>query len=260
MVTFKIGKLPEKNWSMKQIADHLHQLSLKGANGFLIDHGSLTLVDTGYGGNSDRILAYIKSIGKKPQDLQHILLTHLHSDHTGSLAELQEKTDAEAIMSAPDAECVLKGQAFRAAVEITPGLLHKLIYRLFVKGAPRTVNPPRIDRILTSQDEKLPIGKGFTVIPVPGHAAGQIALLYHDDGGTLFAADTCGNMAGLALAPFYEDYHQGLTDLHTIANYRFERIVVGHGNPILKAADERFEKRFNKYFEKSKRRNANAYT
>ena len=58
-------------------------------------------------------------------------------------------------------------------------------------------------------------------------------------------------MAGLALAPFYEDYQQGLTDLHTIANYRFERMVVGHGNPILQSADQRFRKRFGKFIYQS---------
>jgi glyoxylase-like metal-dependent hydrolase (beta-lactamase superfamily II) len=52
-----------------------------------------------------------------------------------------------------------------------------------------------IDQHLTP-GETVPITGGFEVIYVPGHCAGQVALLWRP-GRMLFAADVCTNIMGL---------------------------------------------------------------
>ena len=56
----------------------------------------LTLIDTGLTDSTERILAVVGKIGRKPEDVRRIFITHHHNDHTGSLADLVERTGAQA--------------------------------------------------------------------------------------------------------------------------------------------------------------------
>ena len=82
---------------MQQITDHLYQISLGAVNAFVLedkDQG-LTLIDTGLPGSTDALFAALRQGGKDPADIQRILLTHLHADHSGSAAEIQRRTHAQ---------------------------------------------------------------------------------------------------------------------------------------------------------------------
>ena len=71
---------------------------VRGSNVYLlIDDGELLLVDTGMLGNTDTILGYIKELGRKPEELTSIIITHGHIDHMGSLYKLRDVTGAKAI-------------------------------------------------------------------------------------------------------------------------------------------------------------------
>jgi glyoxylase-like metal-dependent hydrolase (beta-lactamase superfamily II) len=231
---------------MKEVLKGIHLLSLRGVNAYLIDHGQLTLIDTGYADNEGKIIDYIHKIGKTIDDLENIIVTHLHTDHSGSLAGLKELSNAKIYAHIHDVPLIEQGVSFRESLEISPGLFNHLIFRLFIKNAPRNIKPVQVDYRIEESEERLAIGKGFRIITVPGHARGQIALLYEDQKGVLFAADTCGNMGGLRLAPFYEDYRQGQQDIQTLSRLQFESILFGHGTPILKNALQIFRKKFRK--------------
>jgi glyoxylase-like metal-dependent hydrolase (beta-lactamase superfamily II) len=58
-----------------------------------------------------------------------------------------------------------------------PGLLGQVLCRLFFNPEER-MEPVAIDQPLTPGDT-LPIAGGIEVIHVPGHCAGQVALLWH---------------------------------------------------------------------------------
>jgi hypothetical protein len=57
-------------------------------------------------------------------------------------------------------------------------------------GIGATVDPIRVDR-LAEDDDVLPIAGGLSVIHMPGHCAGQVAILWPEYDGVLFAADVC---------------------------------------------------------------------
>lgn len=229
---------------MKEILKGVHQLGLGGVNAFIVDHGDLTLVDSGHKGSWKKISAYLKKIGKTPSQIKNILITHVHSDHTGGLAEVKKATGAKVFMNEVDADLINKGQAWRN-VEISPGVVHKIVFRLFIKNGPRTVTPVETDQHIDNGNV-LPFGKGFEVITAPGHCKGQVVFLYQDFGGLLFAADTCGNMFGLDIAPFYEDINQGYKDLQNLSLLEFNHAAFGHGKPLRNSASEKFRKRFDK--------------
>ena len=225
---------------MKEINDGIHLLKLGSVNAYLVDHGGLTLIDTGNPGSADKILAYIHKIGRRLSDVAHIIVTHLHTDHAGSVAALATETGAEVLMHGIDAKLVQTGQSFRDDVTVTPGLFNRLLFHLAIKRAARTIQPFTVTTTLQDGDW-LDIGAGFGKLHVPGHAQGQVALLYNK---TLFAADTVGNMFGLGLAPFYEDLAQGEADAARLAALDFETAVFGHGAPILHDAAKQFIQTF----------------
>jgi glyoxylase-like metal-dependent hydrolase (beta-lactamase superfamily II) len=190
---------------MKEILKNIHLLKLGSVNAYLVDHGTLTLIDTGNPGSEDKIIAYIRKIGKEPKDVENIIVTHLHTDHAGSAAALATMTGANVSMHPVDAALVKTGKSFRDQVTVTPGIFNRFLFNAVIKRAPRVIPPFEVTSYL-EDNTSLDIGKGFRVFHVPGHAQGQIALLYEK---TLFAADTAGNLMGLALAPFYENLEQG---------------------------------------------------
>ena len=80
---------------MKKISPHLYQLELGFVNAFLIedDASGLTLVDTGMPSRSASVFAQIKKTGKDPREIRRIIVTHAHTDHTGSAAAISKALD-----------------------------------------------------------------------------------------------------------------------------------------------------------------------
>ena len=227
----------------KLVVPGLYQFTLGQVNMHLLDDGDeLVLIDTGYPGGGEAIVAAIRALGRAPADLRHIVVTHCHVDHAGSLAELQRLKGAATYMHPIDAALVRQGRSLRP-LDPGPGLLNGLVYRLIIRKASATIEPAAVDHEI-SDNEVLPIAGGLRVIHVPGHCAGQIALHWPRDGGVLFAADTCANLLGLAMSPAYEDLAEGRRSLARLASEKFEVAVFGHGKPLRTQASSRFNRKW----------------
>ncbi len=229
---------------MPAIFPHFYQMRLGIVNAYLLDHGMLTLIDAGYPGSSTAIFQYIeRELKRSPQEIENIIITHAHPDHVGGLGEIQQQVRARVIMHPDDAEMVSAGMALRSELKPSPGVLNQFIYRQFIQKLEPEIIPVQTD-LYVADGDYLDIGKGFTVVHTPGHCAGQVALLYHDFGGLLIAADTCVNIFGLRWPPAMENFNQGKIDLQKLAAYNFEAAVFGHGKPLKKKACKKFRKRF----------------
>ena len=228
----------------KQLVPGVYEVSLGVVNAFLLaDSDGLTLIDTGVAGSEDKILDAVREIGRQPQDIRNILVTHLHGDHTGSLAALKGATGAPATMHPLDAALVREGISARP-MRPAPGLLPKLMVNLFMRSAPQGIQPTSIEYEVNDGDE-LPIAGGLRVFHAPGHAAGQVVFLWPQQGGVLFAADTAGNMMNrLSLGIVYEDLEQGIQTLQRIAGWSFDVACFGHGGAIVGGASEKFRKKW----------------
>jgi glyoxylase-like metal-dependent hydrolase (beta-lactamase superfamily II) len=88
-----VPKIMSKPAEVRKAFDAAHQalpveLSI---NCFLIDTGAKKiLVDTGagelFGANSGQLVANLRAAGYQPEDIDEILLTHIHGDHSGGLS------------------------------------------------------------------------------------------------------------------------------------------------------------------------------
>jgi glyoxylase-like metal-dependent hydrolase (beta-lactamase superfamily II) len=232
--------------ALERILPSLYRVPLRGVNAFLIDAGDegLVLVDAGTPGDAGRILDAVGELGRSPDDVRHILVTHCHVDHAGALAEIKEATGAAAYVHPTDAEMVRSGRALRPLTP-TPGIFNKVTFWLLLRNAPSTLRATEVEHEVLD-GEVLALAGGIRAVHVPSHCAGQLAFLWSEGGhgGVLFAADAAANVAGLRLSPAHEDLEEGKRSAKKLAGLDFEAACFGHGRAILHGASERFGKTF----------------
>ena len=69
---------------------------------YLIEGDRLALVDSGLRWNPRTVLRYIESLGRKPEELDLVLATHSHPDHTSGAQAIRRHTGAEVVAHAYD--------------------------------------------------------------------------------------------------------------------------------------------------------------
>ncbi|HXW00914.1 MAG TPA: MBL fold metallo-hydrolase [Anaerolineae bacterium] len=228
----------------KQIAPGVHAIPLGGVNAFLLEtEDGLVLIDTGLPNSTAKILKAVQALGNQPGDIRHILITHCHWDHTGSLAELKQETGAPAYMHPTDAALLRAGETMRP-FQAGPGLVNGIIYRLFQLFLKSTPIAPLPIEYEVQDGEGLPWAGGLRAIHAPGHTAGQLAFLWPHYGGVLFAADTANTVLGLRWHFVYEDLAEAKRSLVRLGNLDFEVACFGHGGAIVGGAAQRFRQKW----------------
>jgi glyoxylase-like metal-dependent hydrolase (beta-lactamase superfamily II) len=228
----------------KKIKNNVYEISLVYVNAFLLVGQSLTIIDTGTPGSASKILRAVEDLGFKASQIEHILVTHFHGDHTGGLADLKTAAGAPVYMHPVDAEMVRRGTSMRPS-RPGPGLINALIGRLFLTMGARFASVASVEIEHEIQEgQRLDFAGGMQVVHVPGHSAGQVSFLWPHDGGVLFAADTASNMFQLGFSIVYEDIEEGKRSLAKLCGLEFETACFGHGRAITCSADERFREKW----------------
>ena len=195
------------------------------------------LIDTGFPKSAAKILKGLEAVGVTPAQVRHIVLTHAHLDHIGSAAALKKATGATVYAHAIDAPIIEAGTGFRNAVA-APGLRNRIMFQI-LKRTIKDVEPTVVDQ-LVGEGEGFPFDPALKAIHIPGHSAGQIALLWERDGGVLFTADACINRGGMKITAAIEDLEETRRSLAKLAGLTFKYACFGHGPPILVDADKVF--------------------
>ncbi len=230
---------------IEQVTDHVYRIDAEGMNVFLIAlPESLTLIDTGFPESSARIVEAVRSLGRSPEEIRDILVTHCHPDHAGGLAGLKQATGALAWMHPEDAQRVREGEAFRP-YETSPGLKHQLFTAEVIEHGPTTYEPATVDKEV-EPGETIPVAGGIKAVGTPGHTAGHLVFLWEGDGGVLFVGDAANNVEGLDLSPIYESVARGLEDLRALGDLEFDTACFAHGAPIVGDAAQEFRKKWGK--------------
>lgn len=149
------------------------------ASSYLIEKSKrLFLVDTGFLGFHRDILKAIKFIGRQPDDLKLVILTHGHLDHCGGLKGLRDRTGCLVGCHPLDAPGVAGG-----GKTVSPGLTKPGKFLEFLSGISlpffwnKGVQP---DLSLTDGASLDEYGLPANIIHTPGHTAGHISVLLHD--------------------------------------------------------------------------------
>lgn len=219
--------------SVMQTTQGVHQIPEMGiSNAYLLDTGEqgLVLVDTGTPGKSQKVIAYLGTIGKKPSDITYIVLTHPDADHSGSAAELRRLTGAKVAIGALDAPRLSGEKKLKEASGI--GGIMVGVFGAFMK-VERT--KPDIEL-----DDGATIGP-LTIISTPGHTDGSISVLKPNVAicvGDLLRTDSSGKIQ-LASANMSRDMDEVRRSTEKISKLEFSILLPGHGKPIEVDASKR---------------------
>jgi glyoxylase-like metal-dependent hydrolase (beta-lactamase superfamily II) len=97
-----------------QVAEGFHRLSQGVVNFYLVeDAGKLTLVDAGAPGDWEAFVRAVGSLGRSLDDLEAVLLTHAHCDHTGFAERARTDAHATVWMHGADADVARSGKPRR---------------------------------------------------------------------------------------------------------------------------------------------------
>jgi glyoxylase-like metal-dependent hydrolase (beta-lactamase superfamily II) len=155
----------------------------------------------------------------------------------GSLAALKRRTSAQVLAHPGDAPFISGEQPPPPA----RSAILRLIFRLLGPVLPQA-DPAPVDVILHDGDHLDSLG-GATVVHVPGHTPGAIALHFPSER-LLICGDAIshrGNRLGPPPRAFTEDMNQALASLRRLADLEFDVLCPGHGAPLVGEASEQVQ-------------------
>ncbi len=231
--------------AIEQVLPNVYQIGMGYVSAYLIAQDEVTIVDSGLPKRKETVLKAVAQAGRKPEDVKHIVLTHHHVDHTGSLAALITATSAKAYIHPLDAP-VVRGDTPRPGPNraIFAGrLLGPLVERI----------SPSLETVAalveTNDGDDLPAAGGIKAIHTPGHTAGHLSYLWPHNGGVLFAGDAAGNLLGRLGPPvgmlggmFTEDMTQARESFRKLAGLEFDVACFGHGGVLKGKAHAAFRR------------------
>jgi len=177
----------------------------------------VTLIDTGFPGRGEAILAELHENGIEPVDVKRILLTHHDVDHIGNAEFLQKMTGCEIFISATDYPYVMEGKK-REGLKSVVGAITK------------PHKPAAVNRI-----EGGSVGE-FAAIPSPGHTRGHMVYRFRD---VMFLGDLVrGKDGGLALSPPIMTWDKAalIASIKALPVDGAQWLCVAHGEPVTASA------------------------
>lgn len=165
----------------------------------LYRNGEAAVVDTGVSNSEGAIEAALSEIGLAWDAVGHVVITHQHPDHQGSLT---------AVLAAAPSAAWYAGEGDMAAITST-----------------------REGRVVGDGESVFDL----QVIETPGHTPGHISVL-DGAGGVLLAGDALNGANGGVVGAnpdFTRDMKLANASVEKLATFDYEVIFFGHGEPVL---------------------------
>jgi glyoxylase-like metal-dependent hydrolase (beta-lactamase superfamily II) len=137
-----------------------------------------TLVDSGCGRSTARITENIRECGADPRQIERLLLTHCHFDHSGGANSLRDALQCRVVAHERDALFLEEGNA-----SVTAAAWYG-----------ETMAPLPVDLKLSGSGGAIPLGeRSIEWLHIPGHSPGSVAYLVESEGlKVLFGQDVHG--------------------------------------------------------------------
>ncbi len=229
-----------------------HPIPTVGMVSYLIEEKpkDYTLVDTCFICSIPTFESYLSNAGIDIQNINRIVLTHLHPDHVEAVNQLKSKTGAEVNSHWIEAaylsqELKYNGPPDRGAFEHVLKIMGTSIDKVTKKFGNINAGPIVIDRALKDGDT---IGNTLQVIHTPGHTPGHISL-YDIERRILIGGDVLFNSIlntdGLFIPPHVvsKDWETSILSARRLLSLKIEKLLLAHqSNPILENAQQLIEK------------------
>jgi glyoxylase-like metal-dependent hydrolase (beta-lactamase superfamily II) len=184
---------------------------------------------------SGQIIDFIHELGRSPQEITLIVLTHNHPDHTGGLEEIRKLSSARVAVHKADT-LKTESRPGNAGIRHPLRLFSSLLHSLF------SARIGNVDIQLSGGEVLKPLG-GLEVIRTPGHTPGSISL-YSAQHRLVIVGDAIRNRRRKLYLPpklASADVTQAAESVKKIAGLDFDILCSGHGRPLLENAREKVQ-------------------
>jgi glyoxylase-like metal-dependent hydrolase (beta-lactamase superfamily II) len=176
-----------------------NQVNLGFVNAYVLVRGDeVAVVDTGVAGSQSKIEEVIKAAGRAWGDVRHVILTHYHQDHIGSM---------DAVMAAATNATTYAGPLDIPQIKVSVPL-----------------------QSVTDGQEIF----GLQVVYTPGHTPGHISI-FDPVGSAIITGDALSNSGGMLGGPnarFTADMAVANESVKKLAQLNFEKAYFMHGDTI----------------------------
>lgn len=205
----------------------------------LRDGADLTLIDGGYPGDVSAVERAIRSLGRRPEDVRAMLLTHAHVDHMGAIVDFHRRFGTPVLTDPVEIAHARRDYLEQATAKDFLPMLHRhgvlpWLLRISRVGATRPVSVD--DAVAFTAGAPLDIPGAPVPVPTHGHTSGHSAfhLPQHGvviTGDALVTAHPLSKMQGPQLLPKVFDHGHGDTSaaLDHLAPLDADILVPGHG-------------------------------
>jgi glyoxylase-like metal-dependent hydrolase (beta-lactamase superfamily II) len=224
-----------------EVAPQIHHFDTDPCNWYLItESGRFTVVDAGLPGHYRVFLQGLQSLGGKLSDIEAIILTHAHADHTGFAQRLSEQSGAPIYVHQDDyvmAQRILQLPWFGLLGNAWRSHGRTILWQAIQAGV---LQMPRISKAVRFKDgDVLDIPGKPCVLHTPGHSAGQVAF-YIPARASLLSGDTLSTrnmLTGqygqpqLLGASLNANHRQARASLERLKELGTITLLPGHGQP-----------------------------
>lgn len=200
------SSIPEQSNTPARTGDghEWHRVDLGFVSAYILYRaGEAAVVDTGVGGSEGSIGAALDVVGLGWDSVGHLILTHKHPDHQGSIEAVLDASTAPWYAGAGDIDAI---EASSEGTALGDG-----------------------DAVFD-----------LRIIETPGHTPGHISVL-DEAAGVLVAGDAINGADGSVVGPnpdFSEDMEVANASVEKLARFEYETILFGHGEPVLQGGHD----------------------